>query len=103
MNPKEKAKDLINTFSAIQLFAMNPGQREYAQTLRGPEALAKFISDQALHVHDQAKKYSLAAVDEIMKSNPINPRSGGFFETTSDMVEGAEAYWNQVKEEIQKS
>jgi hypothetical protein len=50
----------------------------------------------------QAKQCALIAVDELIKSNPTNPLTGGYIELYSDMVDESIAFWQSVKTEIEK-
>jgi hypothetical protein len=51
---------------------------------------------------DLSKQCALIGVDELIKSNPTNPLTGGYIELYSDMVDEAIAFWQQVKTEIEK-
>jgi hypothetical protein len=75
MEAKEKAKKLVD---------------RYDYTLTYVESKAK------------AKQCALIAVDEIIKANPTNPLTGGYIQLYSDMIDEAIAYWQEVKEEINK-
>lgn len=76
MNPKEKAKELINKFY-VELLDTDSDFSE--------EILITVIS----------KRLALIAVDEIIKSNP--------FEKGYGEPEPMVYYWQEVKSEIEKS
>lgn len=87
MTPKEKAIDLVNRFSLVNA--------------------KKYVEDGITHIDfaltdGDAKQCALIAVDEIIKSNPTNPLTGGYIELYSDMVDEAIVFWQQVKSEIEK-
>ena len=74
MTPKEKAQELLSKYTSITLKEVVPGI---------------FLAfDEEL-----CKKFALIAVDEIIKSNPIN------FDENENCI--ASNWWEQVKQEIE--
>ena len=62
-----------------------------------PKEKAKHLYDKFCNMEswcDDAKECALVAVDEIIKSNPLNP----IYTSTMTQIE----YWEQVKQEIEK-
>lgn len=78
MTPKEKAKELIMRF-------------------------VPFVEVNKIPLF-KAKKCALIAVEEIIKSRPLDPilRENPYFETVSDRVDETIEYWEEVKEELEK-
>lgn len=74
MTPKQKAEELVDKYYNIDDLLY--------ETL-------SFI---------QAKQCALIAVDEILKSNPIQPLS---FMLESEALDAAHQYWQEVKQEIE--
>lgn len=99
MTPQEKAKELFNKFCAILLHSnMAPGQKEYAETLRGYDILGKLISDSVLHINEQAKKCAVFHTEEMIANEPGIRQILLIDEEEFEWVE----YWTKVKEEIEK-
>lgn len=78
MTPKKKATELVNRF--------------YQEFDTGFTEIDK----------QYAKQCAKICIVEIIQSDPTNPRIGRYFETTSDMVDSAVDYWNEVRIEIEK-
>lgn len=72
MTPKEKAAELVDKMSMHQ------------NVYQGKQL---------------AKLCALIAVDEILKSNPIQPLS---FMLESEALDAGQDYWKEVKQEIEK-
>ena len=70
MSAKEKAKELVNKYLAIQF-------GDFPTT--------------------EAKQCALIAVDEVLKSNPIIPLE---YMLESEALDAAAEFWQQVKTEI---
>ena len=77
MTPKEKPEELIYKF--------------YSKTDEERLVVNKYWSN--------AKYCALIAVDEILKSNPIQPLS---FMLESEALDAGQDYWKEVKQEIEK-
>ena len=69
--------------------------KEKAEELLSKMAMPKNIYQGT----ELAKQCALIAVDEILKSNPIQPLS---FMLESEALDAAHLYWQQVKQEIIK-
>jgi hypothetical protein len=82
ISPKEKALELIIKF-----------QSGYIEN---------GFSYQFQNDENDAKHCALICVDEIIKSNPTNPLTGGYIELYSDMIDEAIEFWQEVKSEIEK-
>jgi hypothetical protein len=78
MNPKEKAKELVDKYKELEITTLGCGD--------GNPCIIKNTM-----IHNSAKQCALIAVDEI-----LNNEYGGL-NYASDI-----AYWQQVKTEIEK-
>ena len=62
---------------------------------KAEELVNKYLLATPVGFHiDDAKKCALIAVDEVIKSNPINP--------SEEYGKSSEMYWQEVKQEIEK-
>ena len=86
MTPKEKAKELVESFIP------------YADRHLYFKKLATYVPSEE-HQLDSAKQCALIAVNEIIKSNPIMPLE---FMLESEALDAANEYWTEVKKEIEK-
>lgn len=85
MNPKEKAKELVETYHKLLIyFPYIDGEND-----KCGEGNMTFNS---------AKQCAIICVDEIMKANPIVPLE---FMLESEALDAAREYWQQVKNEIE--
>lgn len=75
MTPKEKAEMLVYKYLCLQ----EPNYNWFNKTL--------------------AIRCALIAVDEIIKSNPIQPLS---FMLESEALDAGSEYWQEVKQEVEK-
>lgn len=85
MTPKEKAEELINSFKHYAYYPKTNDDDVFVEKL-----------------NQNAKHCALICVDEIIKSDPINPRKNSPFEVTHQMVKEAVNYWKEVANEIAK-
>ena len=84
MSAKEKAEELFNKyFSELRLPSDCEGCMQCVDRCGNMVAIAK--------------KYSLIAVDEVLKSNPIIPLE---YMLESEALDAAAEFWQQVKTEI---
>ena len=81
MNPKEKAKELVESY---EMYA-------YSNTSHNSELFYKIL-------RQNAKQCAIICVDEIIKANPIVPLE---FMLESEALDAAREYWQQIKKEIE--
>lgn len=75
-----------------------------AKEIKARDLVIKFQFQNPPLMFEVAKKCALIAVEEIIKSRPLDPilRENPYFETVSDRVDETIEYWEEVKEELEK-
>ena len=86
MNTKEEAIRLVKSF------------KQHVNPYIGSGMLSNNYDDCAILW--QSQNCAIITVDNILKSSPTKPLTGGYIETYHDMVDEAVMYWEQVKSDI---